>query len=169
MKKKTKKDIQDKSSSENEQTLEEQRILFSAKLVSCLEDKKKDHNKKNKASIKIGQLKQIYTRGTCYDNKDLNLNGLARINMFLRMREQKMMGIVTAKIEKTEKLSSLVLETENLQELEASVDVSDSWVPQEEDYASAKEDIKKYNLDFDFKNANELYLEPYKPIQFNWE
>jgi hypothetical protein len=169
MKKNTEEDIQDESSSKDERILEEQRISFSAKLVSCLESKKKGYNKKNKSNIKIEQLKDIYIRGARYSNQDLNLNGLARINMFLRMKEQKMMGIVSAKIEKIEELSSLVLETENLQELQTFVDVSDSWAPREEDYTSAKEDIEKYDLNFDFKSVSELYLEPYIPIQLNWE
>jgi hypothetical protein len=170
MKKETNENIQEQSSA-NEKKLEEQRISFSAKLVMYLEERKKSFNKGNKASIKIEQLKEIYKRGACLKNEDLNLNGLARVNMFLRMKEQKMMGVISAKISrKDQKLSELVLETaQELQDKDRPIDISESWAPQEEDLEQAKADIENHELDFDFRNVDELYLEPYKQIQLNWE
>ena len=170
MKKETYENIQEQSSA-NEKKLEEQRISFSAKLVIYLEERKKAFNKKNKASIKIGQLKEIYKRGSCLESKDLNLNGLSRVNMFLRMKEQKMMGVISAKIsKKDQKLSELILETaQDLQDQNKPIDISEAWIPQEEDIEQAKTDIENHKLDFDFQNIDELYLEPYKPIKFKWE
>ena len=169
MKKETEENIQEESSRQNEKNLEEQRIAFSARLISCLEGKKKEFNKKNKSKIKIEQLKEVYIKGTCSSNQDLNLNGLARVNMFLRMKEQKMMGVISAKIETKEKLSGLILESENLQNPNEPLDISDAWIPQEEDFEQTKADIKKHKLNLDFANIDELYLEPYKQIQLNWE
>jgi len=167
MKKETEENIL--SSLQNEKDLEERRITFSARLISCLEGKKKSFNKKNKSKIKIEQLKEVYVKGVCSDNQDLNLNGLARVNMFLRMKEQKMMGVISAKIKTKEKLSGLILESENLQNPNEPLDISDAWVPQEEDLEQTKADIKKYKLNLDFTSVDELYLEPYKQIQLNWE
>ena len=169
MKKETEKNVQKQSSPRNEAELEEQRITFSARLVACLEDKKKAFNKKNKSSIKIGQLKEVYGRGVLNFNQDLNLHGLARVNMFLRMKEQKMMGVISAKDKTEEKLSGLVLETEDPQDSNKPIDISEAWVPQEEDIECSKLDIEKYKLNLDFKSLDELYLQPYKPIQLNWD
>ena len=169
MKKETEENIQEESSRQNEKNLEEQRISFSARLISCLESKKKEFNKKNKSKIKIEQLKEVYIKGACSSSQDLNLNGLARVNMFLRTKKQKMMGVISAKIKAEEKLSGLILESGNLQNPDKPLDISEAWTPQEEDIEQTKADIKEHELDLDFTNVNELYLEPYKPIQFNWE
>jgi hypothetical protein len=169
MKKDTEENIQEQSTQQSEKKLEEQRIAFSADLVSCLEEKKKAFNKKNKANIKIDQLKEVYKRGAATCDEDSNLNGLARVNMFLRMKEQKTMGVVSAKLAEKEELSELILESENLQNSNKPLDISEAWVPQDEDIDYAKADIEQHKLHFNFKNIDELYLEPYKPIQFNWE
>ena len=170
MKKETEENIQTKESSlQNEKNLEEQRIAFSAKLISFLEEEKRSFNKRNKSNLKIEQLKDIYKRGALSGGQDSNLDGLARVNMFLRMKEQKMMGVISAKLTKKEKLSGLVLESEDLQNSSKPLDISEAWAPQDEDIDCAKTNIEKYELDFNFVDVDELYLEPYKPIQFNWE
>jgi hypothetical protein len=169
MKKQTEENSQKESSASDVENLDEQRISFSADLISFLEEKKKGFNKKNKSSIKIEQLKQIYLRGASSTDKDLNLHGLARVNMFFRMREQKIMGVDPAKSDNKAKLSGLILESEADTKLNSFIDISESWMPQEEDIKEAKANIEKYNLDFNFKNIEELYLEPYKPIQLDWE
>ena len=85
------------------------------------------------------------------------------------MKEQRMMGVITAKLTKKEKLSGLILESESLQDSNKPLDISEAWVPQDEDIDCAKTNIEKYELDFNFVDVDELYLEPYKAIQFNWE
>ena len=161
---------------ESEMELEEQRISFSASLISCLEDKKKSFNKKNKSSIKIQQLKEVYLRGASSVKGDLNLNGLARVNMFLRMKEQNKTRTAPPNEPSTEPLTGaskevmeLVLEDKASRENDNVIDISDAWAPEKEDVHEAKRDVDKYNLNLNFKNINELYLEPYKPIQFIWE
>ena len=155
---------------ESETELEQQRISFSANLVSCLEDKKKSFNKKNKSSIKIQQLKEVYLRGASSAKEDLNLNGLARVNMFLRMKAQKKTSTTASHSPSpSQEILGLVLEDQQPQKINNFIDISDAWTPEEEDVKEAKANIKKYNLNLDFKNIKELYLEPYKPIQFTWE
>lgn len=155
---------------ESEMELEEQRISFSASLVSCLEDKKKSFNKKNKSNIKIEQLKEVYLRGASSAKEDLNLNGLARVNMFLRMKEQKKASTtVPPNSSPSQEILGLVLDDQQPQKINNFIDISDAWAPEKEDVHEAKHDADKYNLNLDFKNINELYLEPYKPVQFTWE
>ena len=170
MKKKQQEDTHGEDSPlKSEKKLEEQRISFSVNLVSCLEDKKKRFNKRTKSSIKIPQLKDVYLRGASSVKKDLNLHGLARVNMFLRMKEHNKVTTTPSNLDCVEKATSLVLETSASVSVENVIDISDSWAPEEKDIEEAKTDIKKYDLNLDFKNINELYLEPYKPIQFIWE
>ena len=156
------------SSLKNEKELDQQRISFSASLISCLEDKKKNFNKKNKSSIKIQQLKEVYLRGASSAKEDLNLNGLARVNMFLRMKEQNKTKTPPPNAPSKE-VMGLVLEDKPARKDDNVIDISDTWAPEKEDFHAAKQDADKYNLNLDFKNINELYLEPYKPIQFIWE
>ena len=156
------------SSLKNEKELDQQRISFSASLISCLEDKKKNFNKKNKSSIKIQQLKEVYLRGASSAKEDLNLNGLARVNMFLRMKEQNKTK-TTPPNEPSKEVMGLVLEDKTARKDDNVIDISDTWAPEKEAVHAAKHDADKYNLNLDFKNINELYLEPYKPIQFIWE
>ena len=146
-------------------TSEAEIIAFSANLVSCLEDKKNCFNKENKSSITIDQLKEVYRRGTDSEKNDLNLHGLARVNMFLR---QKAFNSETPKKESLQLTDSLVFE-----ESEASsvleFDISEDWKPCEEDYELAKSDQEKFDLKLNFSSFDELYIETYKPLDFNWE
>jgi hypothetical protein len=169
MKKQTEENSQKEPSASDVGNLDEQRVAFSARLISFLEEKKKEFNKKNKSNIKIEQLKQVYSRGTSSANESLNLHGLARVNMFLRMREQKIMGIIPIRPDNKAKLSGLILESEAKAESSSFIDISESWTPQGEDINEARANIKEHDLGFDFKNIEELYLDPYKPIQLNWE
>tara|TARA_R110002020_G_scaffold352476_2_gene565550 strand:+ start:213 stop:707 length:495 start_codon:yes stop_codon:yes gene_type:complete len=154
-----------KESPQNDSTPEAEIIAFSANLISCLEEKKKLFNKENKSDLKIKELKEVYERGTSSEEDNLNLHGLARVNMFLRQKEFK---------EKSapEKYSSSVdflvfEETEGSLDLE--FDISEDWKPSDEDYELAKADEEKFNLNLKFSSFDELYIEEYKPIDFYWE
>ncbi len=164
MKREDSKDTTEKSQ-KSDLASEAEIIDFSANLVSCLEEKKKLFNKENKSSIKVDQLKEVYRRGTDSERNDLNLHGLARVNMFLR---QGAFNSETSKEELPQLTDSLVFE-----ESEASsvleFDISEDWKPSEEDYELAKADQEKFNLNLNFSSFDELYIEAYKPIDFDWE
>jgi len=163
-------EIQKENSSEkSEKKLEEQRISFSANLISCLEDKKKSFNKRTKSSLKIQQLRDVYFRGVSSAEEDLNLHGLARVNMFLRMREQNKATTTPSNSDPAEKATSLELESAESAKESSPIDISASWRPEEDDVKEAKADIEKFDLNLDFKSLDELYLETYKPIQLEWE
>ena len=44
-----------------------------------------------------------------------------------------------------------------------------NWKPCEEDYELAKSDQEKFDLKLNFSSFDELYIETYKPLDFNWE
>ena len=85
--------------------------------------------------------------------------------MFLR---QKAFNSETPKKESLQLTDSLVFE-----ESEASsvleFDISEDWKPCEEDYELAKSDQEKFDLKLNFSSFDELYIETYKPLDFNWE
>ena len=65
-------------------------------------------------------------------------------------------------------VDSLVFEQdENLDTLE--FDISEDWRPSKEDYELAKADQEKFNLNLKISSFEQLYLEEYKPLDFNWE
>ena len=83
---------------------------------------------------------------------------MARVNMFLRM---KCGQITTGKLEKIkspQKMSSLIFEKNVIRRVNTFLDVTESWLPTEEDFALAQEDIQNNDLNFDFKNVEELYF-----------
>lgn len=170
MRKKSEGNTEEKDSSlKSEKDLERQRISFSARLISCLEDKKKEFNKRTKSNIKIQQLREVYLRGVSSAEKDLNLHGLARVNMFLRMKEHNKATTTPPNAGSVKKVTGLILEGSEGVQGNNVIDISDSWAPEEEDFKEAVANVEKYDLNLDFKNINELYLEPYKPIQFEWD
>lgn len=158
--------MQDDQQIKNEKIIEEQRISFSVSLVSYLTEKKKEFNKENKTQINIKQLKEVYINGAAMTNEDLNLHGLARVSMFLRKKIEKWL---TKPADSVEKISKLTLETEDIQAENKDLDISSSWVPSKKDFDEARGDLQKYNLNFDFKKVEELYLDGYQPFKFDWE
>tara|TARA_B100000959_G_C14590647_1_gene463865 strand:- start:21 stop:527 length:507 start_codon:yes stop_codon:yes gene_type:complete len=167
MKKEDSESTQNQSLDKVDLSLEEQRISFSANLISCLENKKKSFNKEFKSNIKIDQIKNVYERGVSFANEELNLNGLARVNMFLRLQKERKSGVTVSESKDTPKISELTFEDEK-EVSKSSLDISADWSPTEEDFSLAKEDTKEYDLNFEFKDLKELYLESYQPIQFYW-
>lgn len=133
-------------------------VNFSIKLVELLQSKANEHNSASPQNkVSLNDLKRVYIRGAgdCSLASKAEITcgewALARVNMFLR---QKLGG--TMKTTATElKVSSIV-------------DISETWVPAEEDYLKASEEIEKHKLNYNFENVNELYIEPYERLQIEW-
>lgn len=133
-------------------------ILFSVKLIELLGAKMKEFNSLNPQNkVSLLDLKKVYINGAndfCgIRDKDKNRSewALARVNMFLRQK----LGI---------KMTSVA----SLKEVSNLVDISETWVPSDEDHAKASEEIKEYKLNYDFKDINELYIEPYERLEIQW-
>ena len=138
---------------------QEAAMKFSVNAVRALGDKRKEHNLKNPVNkVTLNQLKDVFCRGAgnCSDAEGsletCSEWALARVNMFLRQKSG----------EKIESSLSVI-------EMEGSiVDISDSWAPSDEDFKQAKADVLKYDLNYDFKDVNDLYLDEYKKIHIEW-
>ena len=65
-------------------------------------------------------------------------------------------------------ITSLKFEEEKQDDLNLrSLDATKKDYPDEEDFAQADLDIEAYNLDYDFKDVDELYLDDYEPLGFD--
>ena len=138
-------------------------VEFSKKVIEALDQKTEHHNKiLGSDSIHLVQLKKVYRNGAeifskiykeSYPEKNCGLWALARVNMYLRMRLGK------------------VIESGGHQRASEDelLDISESWTPLDEDFDLAKADIKKYKLNYNFDNVNELYLDEYERLDINWE
>lgn len=135
-------------------TKSDKAIEFSKKVVLALKNKAKEHNSKNKKKVTLGQLKKVYRRGagafssSHRPGKTRGQWAMARVNMFLKMVSGKPVKDAYRKAD-----SDIAKASSNNYIIEANLE------PDDEDFIQADEDIKQYNLDFDFSNADELYLD----------
>ena len=128
-------------------------ITFSTKVIEMLKNKVKDHNSKHSRKVNLTQLKKVYRRGagafSSYHRPGMTRGGwaAARVNMFLRMMAGKSVKDSYRKADSDVARSS------------ASIDISDSWELEDIDFAQAEIDIKEYDLNYNFEDVEELYLD----------
>ncbi len=124
-------------------------IDFSVRVIEALSCKAKDHNQKSIKKVSTAQLKKVYVRGASSKSGAEKTSGewaLARVNMFLRLISNNAFKVVSDK---------------NNQEFLApisEIDVTESWIPSEEDFGQASIDIVNFRLNYDFGDVNDLYL-----------
>ena len=152
-------------------------ITFSAKVVQALKNKVKEHNKKHPTKkVSLSQLKKVYRRGAgafSQSHRPGQTRGswaMARVNMFLKMKRS---GKVKDSYRKADQdVASTKYELEFVTHDKVSAvnefDLTDELYPSDEDFAQAKKDIEEYELDYDFQDVDELYLDDYKPVGFVW-
>ena len=155
-------------------------ITFSAKVVDALKNKVKEHNKKHPTKkVTLSQLKKVYRRGAGAFSQShrpgMSRGGwaMARVNMFLKMKRG---GKVKDSYRKADqdvasiRFDDLKFEDQELEISNSNIfDLTDDMIPSEEDFAQAAIDIDFYKLDYDFQDVNELYLDDYQPLGFEWE
>ena len=128
-------------------------ITFSTKVIEMLKNKVKDHNSKHSRKVNLTQLKKVYRRGagafSSSHRPGMTRGGWAeaRVNMFLRMMAGKSVKDSYRKADSDVARSS------------ASIDISDSWELEDIDFAQAEIDIKEYDLNYNFEDVEELYLD----------
>lgn len=144
---------------------DEEAVKFSVKVIEALSDKVKAHNSGCQRKVTLNALKKVYRRaaGNVYavPYQLETKNGewaMARVNVFLRLLSGDQLPL-PSDVSTTIASSSVVTE----------IDATEQWLPEEQDFIHAREDIKRYNLDFNFKNINQLYLEDYKSLHFECE
>ena len=140
----------------DETSSQEEAVSFSVKIINRLDAKMRSHNKESSNKVTLNDLREVYSRGakSCHEPKDSESNcghwALARVNMFLRMKEgEKMSG------------SSSFAGSQSL-------DISDYWFPSEEDFDRAAKEIAEFDLNYNFSSIEELYLDNYQRIDWEW-
>lgn len=130
-------------------------ISFSNKVIEALKNKVKEHNAKHSRKVTLAQLKKVYRRGagafssSHRPGKTRGQWAMARVNMFLRMMSGGKVKDAYRKADQDVAKGSADF-----------IDISDSWEPEEQDIAQALLDMESIG-DFDFENADELYLDEY--------
>jgi hypothetical protein len=128
-------------------------ITFSRKVIEALSNKVKEHNSKSSRKVTLNQLKKVYRRGagafssSHRPGKTRGQWALARVNMFLRMMSGKSVK------DSYRKADSDIARASNL------IDISDYWEVEEVDFENAEADIKQFDLNYDFEDVEELYLD----------
>ena len=144
-------------------------IDFSKRVVSTLDNKTQTHNQKNpENTTSLPQLKKVFNSGAKNFSKEeageINVYAMARVNMFLRTKEAPDFKELLASGIKTEKADEIQIEKLSFEESEktqtdTSVDASENWIPNNQDFELAKLDVEKNNLDYSFSDINELYID----------
>jgi len=150
----------DKNPAGSAGTKSDKAIEFSAKVVEMLKNKVKNHNAKHSRKVNLSQLKKVYRRGagafSSSHRPGMTRGGwaAARVNMFLRMMSG---GKVKDSYRKADQDVAKASE----------IDVTGSWEPNDSDFSEANNDIQEYNLDYDFEDENDLYLDT-EQEKANW-
>jgi hypothetical protein len=123
-------------------------VEFSKKILSVLEAKLKSHNSTHSKRVRLHQLRSVFCNGVKAERNPEagnTENGLARVNLFLR--------IASGNIE------DINLDFNKKPSYNKLVDITDHFVPSSEDFDKAKSDIENYDLDYPYEDIEELYLD----------
>ena len=148
---------------------EDEAIKFSSTVVTALEQKVKEHNENCNSKVNTVQLKKVYRRGAETPHKEKGLCAMARVNMFLRMkRDGKITYQDPAVMTENVQIKELVFESKAKIQVNSFVDVTENLRPIDDDFIQASEDIKAFELNYNFKDINELYLDDYEKLDIIW-
>ena len=128
-------------------------IDYSSNVIIALKDSMKGHNKECENKVSLKELKEVFRNGAnCIQAEEVEVPcgvlALARVNMFLRLKSGEIMEVSRSQIN--------------------SLDISDFWYPSESDFAKASELAEENNINYEFKNVNNLYLEEYTKIELEY-
>ena len=161
-----------RSSEQSPEAEQQDAIDFSNMIVALLEDLSEDIKE-----IDLEDLKSVYRQSEdTYpkeSNFDLNAWAIAKVNMFIRLKTEGLKRQADLKSSSAgqllEEITELQLESPSTQETLEYLDATQSWSPSNEDFDLANQYIKKYDLNFTFSSLDDLYIEEYKPIEFELE
>jgi len=146
-------------------------------------ERKKGSSKNNKKhpskKVTLSQLKKVYRRGagafsqSHRPGQNRGSWAMARVNMFLKMKRG---GKVKDSYRKADQdlasvrqdITELQLEDSINVTVESFFDLTEELEIDDESFAEAAIDIEFYKLDYDFQDINELYLDDYQPLGFDW-
>lgn len=160
-------DQNDQQALDDARTNEEQAIKFSSSVIAALKQKAEEHNKECDSKVNINQLKKVYRQGAKAE-QEKGLQAMARVNMFLRMKKEGKITYQPARVEVQSELKELVFEAKAKIKVNTFVDITENWLPTETDLVQASEDIKAFELNYEFKDIDELYLDDYEKLDIIW-
>ena len=161
-------DLNGQEQLDDARTNEEQAIKFSSSVIAALEQKAKELNDNYTTSkVTLNQLKKVYRNGASAQ-EEKGLHAMARVNMFLRMKQEGKITYMPARVEVESELKELVFETKARIRVNTFVNVADNWLPIEDDFIKASDDIKAFELNYNFKDIEELYLDDYEKLDIIW-
>lgn len=129
-------------------------IEYTKKIITSLKKKVKDHNSIGGKKVTFKELKEVFIEGVQNNNDNALNSGLARVNMFLRLLNNEKL-ISTEHAYTNQVIGKKVI-----------IDLTARLSPEEIDFIKASEDIEKYNLNFNFKNIEDLYFEDYEYLTY---
>lgn len=139
-------------------------IEFSARLAEAFREKVKKHNGLYPNKVSLSQVIKVYRHGTetfaSGNRLDLSINewSMARVNMFLRIKKGEVANGASQTEPLKDSMSALIFETTPIKRVDSFLDLTKNWTPDEEDFELATADVKKSQLDYNFKSAEEIYL-----------
>ena len=160
-------DQNDQESIDDVRPSEEQAIEFSSSVVAALDQKTKEHNDNCISKVTVLQLKKVYRRGAEAIGEK-GLCAMARVNMFLRMKQDGKITYQKPKMVEAVEIKELVFESKARIQVNSFVDLTENWLPIDADFTQATEDIERFKLNYDFKDVNELYLDDYEKLDIIW-
>jgi hypothetical protein len=136
-----------------ERLQDDEAVDFSVKVIEALQKKMREHNATSSNKVSLKQLKKVYRRaaGNVFaevpeTDGSKGMWAMARVNMYLR--------ILNGEPLPRETYSSI-----NFDFVDKDIDLIDAVVPTKEDFLRASEDIEKFDLNYEFNNINDLYLD----------
>ena len=140
-------------------------IEFSARLAETFRKKVREHNSSHPNKVSLAQVAKVYKHGAkdfgSDKGLDLSINewSIARVNMFLRMKQGKVANNKSQTKEAPKQaMSALIFETPSIKRVNSFLDLTKNWTPSEEDFELARADVKENQLNYDFKSTEEIYL-----------
>ena len=72
-----------------------------------------------------------------------------------------------AAAETADSMTELQLEEAKVNNTLEFIDISEAWVPNQSDFEKAQKEVEKNDLECDYEDLEDLYLE-YQPIEPTW-
>ena len=153
----------------NNNSNDELAVEYSANLIEMLGKKMRGHNKENpKKKISFKQLKEVFINSASsysYAGYTRGEWACARVNTFLRTLKGEMPTVIQDY--ETTSLGGFVFEAKIVASQE--YDIASDWLPSQEDFTQAQLEMKEHNLNYNFNSIDELYLDDYQPLKFNYK
>jgi len=130
-------------------------IEFSVGIINALVEKIEAHNSSQSKKVTLHQLKKVFCDSLedYMESEDVSNTewAFARVNLYLRIASGE--HAETLKAVNTYKKPNLI-------------EISANWLPSQNDIETAKSEVQKRGLNYQFNNLDELYIN-FQPIQ--WE